>query len=75
MSQAHHDTIGTKLVTFVNWLAALLGIGTFVGLVNVVVGVLSACWIALQLWGYWHYELPLKRAKLKAALAQAERLS
>lgn len=65
----HQETLTPAAKTFINWLAAILGIGTFAGLVSVVVGVLSGAWIAVQLYGYLRYELPIKRAKLKAALA------
>lgn len=50
----------------INWIAAGLGIGTFAQLVPVIVGVLSGAWIAVQLYGYLRYELPIKRAKLAA---------
>lgn len=65
----HQEHLTPALKTVVNWIAAMLGIGTFAGLVSVVVGVLSGAWIAVQLYGYLRYELPIKRAKLKAALA------
>lgn len=50
-----------------SWLAAILGIGTFAGLVNVAVGLLSATWLAYQLYVAIKYDLPVKRAKLAAA--------
>lgn len=53
--------------TGINWIAAVLGIGTFAGFVSLVVGLLSGAWIAVQLYGYLRYELPIKRAKLAAA--------
>jgi hypothetical protein len=58
-----HDTITLK--HFVNWLAAILGLGTFAQVVPVAVGVLSGVWVTVQLYGYVKYELPVKRAKLK----------
>jgi hypothetical protein len=58
-----HDTITLK--HFVNWVAALLGLGTFAQVVPVAVGVLSGVWVTVQLYGYLRYELPMKRAQLK----------
>lgn len=63
----HFDSMSPHVKTFANWIAAALGIGTFAGLVNVIVGVLSAGWIALQIYAYLRYDLPVKRARLKAA--------
>jgi ABC-type lipoprotein release transport system permease subunit len=51
----------------VSYLAAFLGIGTVVGLVNLTVGILSACWLTYQLYVAIKYDLPIKRAKLAAA--------
>jgi ABC-type lipoprotein release transport system permease subunit len=65
-----HATLWGKFVKALDWIAVVLGIGTVVGLVNLVVGVLSGAWIAVQLYGYWRYELPMKRAKLKRVLAE-----
>jgi len=65
--QDHHNTTFETFKSFVSYLAALLGIGTVAGLVNLSVGVLSACWLAYQLYVAIKYDLPLKRAKLKAA--------
>ena len=39
------------------------GIGTFLGLVNLAVGILSATWLAVQLYGYLAHELPMKRMR------------
>lgn len=63
----HHNTTVDAIKAFVSYVAALLGIGTFAGLVNIGVGVLSGCWLAYQLYTGIKYELPLKRAKLAAA--------
>lgn len=61
-------------VKAVNYVAAAAGIGTWLGFVNIVVGVLSAGWLTIQLYGYIKYELPHKRAKLIAAERQLELL-
>jgi hypothetical protein len=65
-----HATLWGKVVKALDWIAVVLGIGTVVGLVNLVVGVLSGAWIAVQLYGYWRYELPMKRARLKRVLSE-----
>ncbi len=64
----NHNNLPSAVRLTLDWLAAFLGIGTVAGLVNLGVGVLSACWLAYQLWVAIKYDLPLKRAKLEAAL-------
>lgn len=63
----HHKTTFEIVKDGINYVAALLGIGTFAGLVNIGVGLLSGCWLAYQLYTGIKYELPIKRAKLAAA--------
>lgn len=65
LHEQQHDISTIKAA--INWLAAILGIGTFAGLVNVVVGLLSGTWLAYQLYVAIKYDLPVKRAKLAAA--------
>jgi len=50
-----------------DWLAAVLGIGTVAGLVNIGVGLLSSLWIACQVYGWFKYDRPIKKAQAKAA--------
>ena len=57
----------------VNWLAAALGIGSFLGLVNLIVGVLSATWLGVQLYGYLVHELPMKRMRRKLLQREMDR--
>ena len=57
----------------INWLAAALGIGSFLGLVNLIVGVLSATWLAVQLYGYLVHELPMKRMRRKLLQREMDR--
>ena len=56
----------------INWLAAALGIGSFLGLVNLIVGGLSATWLAVQLYGYLAHELPMKRMRQQLLRRQLE---
>ena len=58
----------------VNWVAAFFGIGSALGFINLIVGVLSAAWLSVQLYGYIRYELPHKRAKLRAAKRHLDEL-
>ena len=51
------------LKTAISWLAAFLGIGTFLGVINLAVGLLSAAWLTVQLYGYIRHELPMKRMR------------
>lgn len=57
----------------VSWLAAVLGIGTFLGLVNLAVGVLSAAWLAVQIYGYLKHELPMKRMRKRLLKCELDR--
>ena len=68
----HTDhTVTVKSV--INWLAAFLGIGTFLGLVNLAVGVLSAAWLTVQIYGYIKHELPMKRMRKQILRCDLER--
>ena len=62
-SMDNHAAAGSAFLKFINYLAASMGIGTFLGFVNVAVGVLSALWLAMQLYGYVRHELPMKRMR------------
>ena len=57
----------------VNWLAAGLGIGSFLGLVNLAVGVLSATWLTVQIYGYLAHELPMKRMRRQMLRRELDR--
>lgn len=51
------------------WIAAALSAGSFLGFVNLVVGVVSAVWVIIQLIDYVRYKRPVikaEHAKLKA---------
>lgn len=68
--RADHAPIAKAVI---NWLAAALGIGSFLGLVNLIVGVLSATWLAVQLYGYLAHELPMKRMRRKLLQREMDR--
>lgn len=57
----------------INYIAATLGIGSFLGMVNIAVGVLSALWLMLQVYGYIRYELPMKHYRREQARRAMER--
>ncbi|GEM_PF-4888550 len=57
----------------INYVAATLGIGSFLGMVNIAVGVLSALWLMLQVYGYIRYELPMKHYRREQARRAMER--
>jgi len=69
----NHAAAGSAFLKFVNYLAASMGIGTFLGFVNVAVGVLSALWLAMQLYGYVKHELPMKRMRKQILRRELER--
>lgn len=64
------DTFTTQpfAMKAINYIAATLGIGSFLGMVNIAVGVLSALWLMLQVYGYIRYELPIKHFRRERAL-------
>lgn len=66
MTPEQQDHLVPTLKTVFNWFAAMLGIGTFAGMVNVLVGLLSASWLTYQLYVAIKFELPIKRARLEA---------
>ena len=49
------------------------GIGTFLGLVNLAVGILSATWLAVQLYGYLAHQLPMKRMRKQMLARELDR--
>ncbi len=57
-NESLHQILSTKTAALVSWVSALLGLGTAVGVVNLTVGVLSACWLTAQLWNFWMYTVP-----------------
>jgi hypothetical protein len=60
-NESLHQILSTKTAALVSWVSALLGLGTAVGVVNLLVGVLSACWLTAQLWNFATYTLPKNR--------------
>lgn len=64
MSQ-NHDNLIVSVKGALTWLAAFLGIGTFLNFVNLVVGMISAAYVAVQLYYFIKYDVPIKRAKKK----------
>lgn len=57
----HNDP--SPILRFINYMAAFFGVGSFLGMVNLGVGVLSAAWLAAQLYGYFKYEVPYKKMR------------
>lgn len=75
MNNDHFDLqslLSSKAAALVSWVAAAMGLGTVAGIVNIFVGVLSACWLAAQLWNYYRFTLP---ANLAAERERLERES
>ena len=69
------DTFTTQpfAMKAINYIAATLGIGSFLGFVNLIVGVLSATWLGVQLYGYLAHELPMKRMRRKLLQREMDR--
>jgi hypothetical protein len=57
-NESLHQILSTKTAALVSWVSALLGLGTAVGVVNLLVGVLSACWLTAQLINHFMYVVP-----------------
>ena len=57
--------LSSKAAALVSWLSAAMGIGTFMGLVNTVIGVLSACYLMVQLWNYFTHTRKKNRMELE----------
>lgn len=68
--QADHEL---TLKSIFNFVAAFLGIGSFLGVINLAVGVLSAFWLVVQLYGYLAHELPMKRMRKQILRRELER--
>lgn len=60
-----HSILSSKAAAFLSWLSAFMGIGTFMGLVNTVIGVLSACYLAVQLWNYFSHTRKKNRIEMQ----------
>jgi len=63
--QDFHVWLSSKAAFVLSWIAAAMGIGTFLGWVNILVGVLSSIWLTVQLWNYFTYIRPANVLKLK----------
>ena len=70
-----HLWLSSKAAMFVSWVSAFLGLGTAIGVVNLLVGVLSACWLTAQLWNFATYTLPKNRREKAEWEAKAAKKS
>jgi hypothetical protein len=60
------DLITTKACQFGTWLAAVIGLGSALGYINIFAALASAFWICLQIYGYFKYTLPKMKAEVVA---------
>jgi hypothetical protein len=49
-----------------SWAASLLGLASAMGWVNLAVGVLSAAWLATQIYRFWFWEIQSLRLRRQA---------
>jgi hypothetical protein len=70
-----HLWLSSKAALFVSWVSAFLGLGTAIGVVNLLVGVLSACWLTAQLWNFATYTLPKNKREKAEWEAKAAKKS
>lgn len=71
-NQDLHAWLSTKASALISWLAAFMGIGTFMGLVNAVIGVLSAGYLTLQIWNYFTYTRKKNRLEMQLLYRELE---
>ena len=60
-----HAWLSSKLANFISWVSAALGVGTFLGYVNIVVGVLSAVWLGISVWNYFTHTRPKNKLEMQ----------
>ena len=64
-NESLHSILSSKAAAFLSWLSAFLGLGTFMGLVNALIGVLSACWLLVSLWNYFSHTRKKNRIEMQ----------
>lgn len=61
-------TLGGRIADAISWVASALSMAAALGFVNLTVGLLSAAWLATQIWRFWRYEVhALRQARMQAA--------
>ena len=67
-SMNHHDwaDLWPHLKPVINWLAAGIGLGTAVGVVNLGVGLLSGAWLAVQLYNWFTFTRVKNKLEIEA---------
>ncbi|MFZ5548088.1 MAG: hypothetical protein ACOZJX_05285 [Pseudomonadota bacterium] len=61
-------SLGSRLADAISWIASAISMAAALGFVNLTVGVLSAGWLATQIFRFWRYEVhALRRARQQAA--------
>lgn len=68
----HSAEAPTPAMKAVNYVAAILAGGSFLGFVNLAVGVLSALWLTAQLYGFIKYEIPRRREQREITAMEKE---
>lgn len=74
-NESLHTLLSSKAAALISWVSAFLGLGTAVGIVNLTVGVLSACWLTAQLWNFFFYTIPKNKREKAEWEAKAARKS
>jgi len=60
-----HAFLSSKMANFMSWASAALGIGTFLGLVNTLVGIGSFCFLSLSIWNYFTHTRPKNKLEMR----------
>lgn len=64
-------TLGGRIADAVSWIASALSMAAALGFVNLTVGLLSAGWLATQIWRFWRFEVHALRQARQHAAAEA----
>jgi len=62
-------TLGGRIVDAVSWVASALSMAAALGFVNLTVGLLSAAWLATQIFRFWRFEVHALRQARRQTVA------
>ncbi len=63
-------TLGGRIADAISWVASALSMAAALGFVNLTVGLLSAAWLATQIWRFWRFEVHALRQARRHAVAE-----
>jgi hypothetical protein len=63
-------TLGGRIADAISWIASALSMAAALGFVNLTVGLLSATWLATQIYRFWRFEVHALRQARRQAVAE-----